>query len=191
RKREFTCSPAGLVRNQPTLRPSHTEGASWLRLDRLYGTPKGGGRRRCYTYTVDQRSPGSKERTLLRTMSNLMSNIRKASLPLQESSAQLGRLLLQLGQAADSQLDAETLAELDKQASVAACHELEKAAAAAAAAAPEGGEAEESTEEEDSTAVEEAGADERNKDVCVANEESSTATTVELSADSSHHEDAG
>ncbi|CAM9240975.1 unnamed protein product [Ectocarpus sp. 13 AM-2016] len=124
-------------------------------------------------------------------MSNLMSNIRKASLPLQESSAQLGRLLLQLGQAADSQLDAETLAELDKQASVAACHELEKAAAAAAAAAPEGGEAEESTEEEDSTAVEEVGADERNKDECVANEESSTATTVELSADSSHHEDAG
>ncbi|CAN0117968.1 unnamed protein product [Ectocarpus sp. 12 AP-2014] len=124
-------------------------------------------------------------------MSNLMSNIRKASLPLQESSAQLGRLLLQLGQAADSQLDAETLAELDKQASVAACQELEKAATAAAAAAPEGGEAQESTEEEDSTAVEEAGADERNKDECVANEESSTATTVELSADSSHHEDAG
>ncbi|CAM9370603.1 unnamed protein product [Ectocarpus sp. 4 AP-2014] len=123
-------------------------------------------------------------------MSNLMSNIRKASLPLQESSAQLGRLLLQLGQAADSQLDAETLAELDKQASFAACQELEKAAAAAAAAAPEGGEAEESTEEEDSTAVEEAGADERKKDECVANEESSTATTVELSADSSHHEDA-
>eukprot|EP00904_Undaria_pinnatifida_P013903 jgi/Undpi1/9643/HiC_scaffold_27.g12099.m1 len=59
-------------------------------------------------------------------MSNLMTNIRRVSLPLQESSQHLGRLLLALGQAADSTLDAESLAALDKSA----------AAAAAAAAAP-------------------------------------------------------
>lgn len=53
-------------------------------------------------------------------MSNLMTNIRRVSLPLQESSQHLGRLLLALGQAADSTLDAESLAALDKSAAAAA-----------------------------------------------------------------------
>ena len=49
-------------------------------------------------------------------MSRLMTNLRKASLPLQESSRHLGSLLLSLGQAADATLDAEALAALEKSA---------------------------------------------------------------------------
>ncbi|CAM9723628.1 unnamed protein product [Scytosiphon promiscuus] len=142
-------------------------------------------------------------------MSNLITNIRKASLPLQESSAQLGRLLLQLGYAADSQLDAETLAELDKQASVAACQALEAAAAAEAAGADNNGEAagdapKPEGEKSDEAAAEAAvsavpadasgggnaedGGEEVEKERGVR-EESSTTTTGQLSADSSHFED--
>lgn len=144
------------------------------------------------------------------TMSNLITNIRKASLPLQESSAQLGRLLLQLGYAADSQLDAETLAELDKQASVAACQALEAAAKAEAAGAgmgeAEAGDAPEGESSEpaaataeaaaadaaDAGGAEEEGGGEDDAKERGAREESSAATTGQLSADSSSHpEDLG
>lgn len=126
-------------------------------------------------------------------MSSLITNIRKASAPLTESSAHLGRLLLQLGQAADSTLDAETLAELDKQATLAACQAIEAANAKKAAAGekPEEVSAADGdgtgTETDTGTAGGAAAAEEGPAEGGI-HEESSTATTVELfSADSSRH----
>eukprot|EP00903_Cladosiphon_okamuranus_P014518 g13466.t1 len=134
-------------------------------------------------------------------MSSLMTNIRKISL--QEGSSAIGRLLLQLGQAADSTLDAETLAELDKQAAVAACRALDAADGQGDGDGKEaGGEA--PTGPEDNNPEEEAPAPDREasadangaaKEDGGVHEEDSTATTVELSADgdfgsntsSSHH----
>lgn len=64
------------------------------------------------------------------SMSKLMTNIRRVSLPLQESSRQLGNLLLSLGQAADATLDAEALAALEKSAEEAAAASAKAKAAA-------------------------------------------------------------
>ena len=129
-------------------------------------------------------------------MSSLMTNIRKISLT--EGSSAIGRLLLQLGQAADSTLDAETLAELDKQAAVAACQALD---AADGNGDEDGGDegdkapaAEGNPEEEapapggDGDADADAGS---TKEEGGVHEEDSTATTVELSADASGHGDFG
>lgn len=117
----------------------------------------------------------------LQGMSSLMTNIRKISL--QEGPSAIGRLLLQLGQAADSTLDAETLAELDKQAAVAACQALD-------AADGDGGEGEEPGDEgnpEEPPASSGDAEASSTKEEGGVREESSTATTVELSADCSQH----
>ena len=134
-------------------------------------------------------------------MSSLMTNIRKISL--QEGSSAIGRLLLQLGQAADSTLDAETLAELDKQAAVAACQALDAAdgdgdgdsdSEDAGSEAPPPPSSEGNPEEE---APAPGGGDASGdasgttKEDGVVHEEDSTATTVELSADASNHGDFG
>lgn len=130
------------------------------------------------------------------TMSSLMTNIRKISL--QEGSSAIGRLLLQLGQAADSTLDAETLAELDKQAAVAACQALDANADADAADVDgkKGGDetpaSQGNPEEEAPAPGGDANADASStKEAGGVHEEESTATTVELSADASQHGDIG
>lgn len=130
-------------------------------------------------------------------MSSLMTNIRKISL--QEGSSAIGRLLLQLGQAADSTLDAETLAELDKQAAVAACQALDAADGEGEGDGEEVGDEAQSASEGNNpeekapapggeTSADASGADKEGGGV---QEEDSTATTVELSADASNHSDFG